>query len=292
MEKHFVVPVLLVSVVFSISMSGCSNSKDVRQPSPPTGKLLPGISTFTAIPGTIDAGQSAVLNWDTANAREIILKPDSIAVPISGSLTVKPAATTSYTIIASNETGMVQKEVTITVNTPSFHAPDLVVTDIFMQVQIIYYTIRNSGNAVSPPTTTYLYVDGKLPVSGSSSYVEALAPGIERTLSFPRYRWHYIPGVDDPDDDAMGAANSRMSLVPVRSAEGDYQDPSLDQHTITVCADAMDEAGEIDKKNNCMTKVWGFLFNRDLLTNGHFASWLNSSGKRPSSSTETSPDGA
>lgn len=169
--------------------------------------------------------------------------------------------------------------------------PDLVVTDVFLQVETIYYTVRNAGNAASPPTLTYLYVDNRLSVSGSSSYVEPLEPGESKTLSFSQYKWQYLSGVYVPGADAYSGAD-RLSLYPVWSPEGDYQDPGLDQSKIEVCADARNEAVETNEKNNCMVRVLGILYSRDLLTDGRFAYWVNSSGKRPSAASETSPDGA
>jgi hypothetical protein len=80
----------------------------------PTGSA-PTISSFTASPATITAGSSATLNWGGSGASYYIVSPQIGAV--SGtSVTVTPAATTTYTLYSTNQYGGTTATVTVTVN--------------------------------------------------------------------------------------------------------------------------------------------------------------------------------
>jgi phospholipase C len=73
--------------------------------------------TLTAIPTTIGPGQSAALNWTSSNATTLTIDPGVGAVNgPSGSVSVSPAATTIYTITATN--GAATATATATVNAP------------------------------------------------------------------------------------------------------------------------------------------------------------------------------
>jgi len=71
---------------------------------------------INAMPMSIQSGQSATLQWSSSNATTIML--NGSAVNASGSRTVMPTATTTYTLVASNATGSVQSAVTVTVTAP------------------------------------------------------------------------------------------------------------------------------------------------------------------------------
>src|SRR5438093_364917 len=71
---------------------------------------------INAMPMSIQSGQSSTLQWSSSNATTIML--NGSAVNASGSRTVMPTATTTYTLVASNATGSVQSAVTVTVTAP------------------------------------------------------------------------------------------------------------------------------------------------------------------------------
>ncbi len=58
-------------------------------------------AALTANPQSIQPGESATLNWATANADSVTLDNGIGAVELNGSMTVSPAATTAYTLIAT-----------------------------------------------------------------------------------------------------------------------------------------------------------------------------------------------
>jgi uncharacterized phage infection (PIP) family protein YhgE len=65
----------------------------------------PTIHSFDTSRPQIRAGQSSTLSWQVSNADRIRIEPGIGSVSILGSKAVKPSATTTYTLIATNEEG-------------------------------------------------------------------------------------------------------------------------------------------------------------------------------------------
>jgi hypothetical protein len=72
-------------------------------------------ATFSAAPATIAAGQSATLSWGTAGATGVVIDGGVGGVGASGTRVVTPASTTTYTLTASNASGVAVKTVTVSV---------------------------------------------------------------------------------------------------------------------------------------------------------------------------------
>jgi hypothetical protein len=79
----------------------------------PTGPA-PTISSFTADPTTVSAGQSVTLSWNVSGASYFVVSPQVGAVRGS-SVTVTPTATTTYTLYATNGYGRSTANVKVTV---------------------------------------------------------------------------------------------------------------------------------------------------------------------------------
>ncbi len=77
---------------------------------------------ITVEPATIAAGESAVVSWTSTNAVEVALAPGFGMVDLTGSVTVGPAETTTYTITAGSPGGVASDWVTLTV-APATPAP-------------------------------------------------------------------------------------------------------------------------------------------------------------------------
>ncbi|MEZ5324730.1 MAG: LamG-like jellyroll fold domain-containing protein [Verrucomicrobiales bacterium] len=77
---------------------------------------LPVINSFTATPAVTAPGQESTLSWDTSGADEVSITPGIGTVAVIGSTTVMPAETTTYTITATNGTGTISDEFTLTVD--------------------------------------------------------------------------------------------------------------------------------------------------------------------------------
>jgi hypothetical protein len=79
----------------------------------PTGPA-PVITSFTANPQTISAGQSATLSWNASGASYFVISPQVGAVRGS-SITVTPTSTTTYTLYSTNAYGRSTAKVVVTV---------------------------------------------------------------------------------------------------------------------------------------------------------------------------------
>ena len=71
-------------------------------------------ATFTATPSSIQSGQSSTLVWNTTDATSVTLNGN--AVSLDGTQTLSPAATTSYTLVATSAAGSTTKTATVTVS--------------------------------------------------------------------------------------------------------------------------------------------------------------------------------
>jgi len=71
-------------------------------------------ATLTASPSTINSGQSSTLTWTTHEAEQVYL--DGVAVAQSGSKSVSPTATKTYTLVAVEEGQRVTSTATVTVS--------------------------------------------------------------------------------------------------------------------------------------------------------------------------------
>jgi hypothetical protein len=76
----------------------------------------PGITSFTASPASIEAGQSATLSWSVNGATTVSISPGIGSVAASGTLAVTPSRTVTYTLSATNAAGSAQRDVQVIVS--------------------------------------------------------------------------------------------------------------------------------------------------------------------------------
>jgi len=226
-------------------------------------KGWPRINKFSATPTSVPQGQSVTLTWDISDATRISLQPEIGSIPAVGTRSVTPMVTTTYQLTASNDAGASKAQATVYVTAPLAGQPDLNIMEIWLEGNMIYYRIKNAGKIDSPQTYTHIYVDNLAPAMGGSSFVDVLKPGQEKVLTFSSYQWPY--GVDGTGGLGDWNPDSGMPF-----------DPSLQNHTVKVCADATDKATEADEINNCLYKIWGNLWDYDLLALSHMAYYYNS----------------
>ncbi len=81
-----------------------------------TAAQMPQITRFSAIPATINAGQTSTLLWVVTNATTVSISPNVGTVAMTGTQDVTPAVTTVYTLTATNSAGTVTSTATVTVN--------------------------------------------------------------------------------------------------------------------------------------------------------------------------------
>jgi phospholipase C len=108
---------LFASVISTILLAACGGVRDGQIPA-----SAPTVTSFTANPATINAGQSSTLSWSATNATGVTIDGISGALPASGSQTVTPAATTTYTLHASGAGGSTTATTIVTV-TAAVSAP-------------------------------------------------------------------------------------------------------------------------------------------------------------------------
>lgn len=77
----------------------------------------PTLAAFTASPAKVAPGQSSTLSWVVTGSPGMMMNPG--VGPVTGtSVVVRPAATTAYTLSATNSFGSVTASVTVTVGSP------------------------------------------------------------------------------------------------------------------------------------------------------------------------------
>ena len=83
----------------------------------------PVVSFFTAANAVIDVGQSTTLSWDTTGASGVQIDPGVGTVNASGSVTVSPRETTTYTLTATGPSGSTLRRLQIIVRAATGTAP-------------------------------------------------------------------------------------------------------------------------------------------------------------------------
>ncbi len=108
--------VLLTMFAGVLSLTACAKKTAKITPPPPPAPAAP-TATLAANPAAIQQGQASVLTWQTNNAREI-----SIAglgtLPPSGTRSVMPGASTTYTLTAQGAGGATEASARVTVSAP------------------------------------------------------------------------------------------------------------------------------------------------------------------------------
>jgi hypothetical protein len=80
---------------------------------------LPSINGFSVSPASIVTGQTATLSWNVTGATSVSINPEIGAVSSSGTQSVSPPLTTTYTLTASNSAGNPTASATVTVSKSS-----------------------------------------------------------------------------------------------------------------------------------------------------------------------------
>jgi len=247
-QKWFLVFTAVSLVAIIGSAVGCA------APAPVTPVAKPTINSFAAGPTTINQGQQTVLSWDVSGATTVTIQPDIGKQGSTGSLTLTPNATVTYTLTADNDAGSTTSSTTVNVTPVVAGKPDLVITDAFLQATQVYYKIQNQGSAVAPPSTTYFYVNGQ---KESSNFVDSLAPGEERTQRFSNFEW----------------------LYPFLGIHENPQLPNVITYNVEVCANAENPIAESNTGNDCLLQAWGEGFTYDFMKQAYLAKWTSSAGK-------------
>src|SRR5262249_28055040 len=145
----------------------------------------PKVGPSVANPPVIDAGQATQLCWQVLNATNISITP-GVGSNLNGNdcATVRPNTTTTYTLTATNATGQIQANVTVTVGAVrilSFTA-NTVTTTAAGNPSVLSWQTENASSVVLigaelPPQT--LPANGSItvnPITNSTYTLTAYGP--------------------------------------------------------------------------------------------------------------------
>ena len=100
-----------------LAVTACAKKKPPAPPPAPPAPPPAPIAVLTANPNTIAAGEASTLTWRTDFATDITI--DSIGkVDPSGSMKVTPSESTTYRLVAKNDTGTKEATARVTVTPP------------------------------------------------------------------------------------------------------------------------------------------------------------------------------
>ncbi len=120
MRKHRRVEVLLTVLGLILLAGACHKKKVVAPPPPPPPPPPPAapVCNLSAEPTTVEKGQSATLTWSSQNATDLDLEPTVGKVQASGSQSVTPDDSTTYTLTATGAGGNTSCNARVTVTQP------------------------------------------------------------------------------------------------------------------------------------------------------------------------------
>lgn len=105
-------------VLSAILLLGACHKKSVPvappQAPPPPAKPT---ATFSASPSNVQRGQTVQLNWSTQNATDVTIDPIGAAA-LSGTKSLAPSESTTYTLTAKGPGGTIQASARVTVTVP------------------------------------------------------------------------------------------------------------------------------------------------------------------------------
>jgi peptidoglycan-associated lipoprotein len=140
----------LVFALGAVMFLGACHKKPAPPPPPPPPPPAAPTASLTASPDTIDKGQSSTLSWQTSNATDVSIEGIGAVQP-SGSQSVSPADSTTYTLTAKGAGGTQSATARVTVNapppppTPAPAQPSMTEEQMFAQnVKDIYFDYDKS----------------------------------------------------------------------------------------------------------------------------------------------------
>ncbi|MGC2173585.1 MAG: peptidoglycan-associated lipoprotein Pal [Candidatus Sulfotelmatobacter sp.] len=166
---------LIAALAGMLLLAGCSKKEAKITPPPPPAPPGP-TATLAANPDVLQQGQSTTLTWQTTNANNIEVTGLG-TVPASGSRSVTPGASTTYTLVAKGPGGTQDANASVTVNpvtaakvvTPQPNEADLFaenIKDVFFDFN--KYAVRPDELPVTDNDARFLeqHSDIKVEVAG------------------------------------------------------------------------------------------------------------------------------
>ena len=106
--------IVALAVVLAVSACGKRKVGSAPPPPPPPAPALAPTASLTANPNTIQAGQASTLTWRTDYATDVTIDQLGKVDP-GGSRAVTPAESTTYHLVAKNDSGTQEATARITV---------------------------------------------------------------------------------------------------------------------------------------------------------------------------------
>jgi peptidoglycan-associated lipoprotein len=178
----------LLGVLAMVLSVGCAKKTAKVTPPPPPSPPPTPTATLAANPMVIQQGQPTTLTWQTSNATDVTIARLG-TLPASGTRTVTPDSSTTYTLVAKGPGGSADASARVTVNpvvsnaTPAPSDQDLFarnVKDIFFDYD--KYNIRSNQAGVAEGDAAFLgqhpsikvLIEGHCDDRGSEEYNLAL----------------------------------------------------------------------------------------------------------------------
>ena len=191
---YFVVTLAAVSVLF---LTAC-NKKAAKVVPPAAPAPTAPSATLTASPDVIQQGQSTTLTWSTNNASSISIEGLFGELPASGTRSVTPDSSTTYTLTAKGAGGSQDASARVTVNpmaakveAPSPSEQDLfanIVKDVFFDYNKSDLrtddstTAQKDGSFLSQHPDLKVVIEGHCDDRGSEEYNLALGDSRANSL--------------------------------------------------------------------------------------------------------------
>ncbi len=197
-QKRMKTFALLAALAGVLSLAGCAKkAAKVTPPPPPTAAPAP-TATLAANPSVVQQGQSSILTWQTSNANEVTIAGLG-TLPPTGSRSVTPSASTTYTLVAKGPGGTNDASTRVTINAASASAvPSPSDEDLFSRnVKDVFFdydkytirpdeapTVQNNEAFLAQHPSIKVLVEGHCDDRGSEEYNIAL--GASRAESVKR----------------------------------------------------------------------------------------------------------
>jgi phosphatidylinositol-3-phosphatase len=150
--------VLILLFLLVLAELGCGGGSRVTQnnsqpPTTPPSATAPAIN-FSAQPSTVSSGASSVLSWTTLRATSVTINGLG-TFAATGSVTVVPSATTTYTALANGPGGTSNATVTVSVTTTTPPPPPSAVP-VFSHVFVVVEENHSYSSVIGSSAMPYL----------------------------------------------------------------------------------------------------------------------------------------
>lgn len=203
----------------------------------------PLIALFSASPARINPGATATLRWAVVGADSVSINQGIGSVTPDASLSVQPAATTTYTLTASNEHGQSQRSVTITVgsggNGPGTDPdPDPDDPDPDPEPPVVAAFLADPMNGPAPLQTTFYWVipDPDSQVTGVSV---SFGDGSSTSSSNPNGSTSHTYGAAGNYTAVLnasladGGSITRSTTIAVTGSQPPAEQPQIEQFSVS-----------------------------------------------------------